>query len=96
VSRWSGGEGADSRFSEKTMLNSRRKDATMKKMLWFVALAGLSTSAVGQPYRKAPPPPPPACQPVSSWTDWNDTVCIKYACAGGGIQIRCLPAPVLR
>jgi hypothetical protein len=68
------------------------------KKLWLVALAGLalSTSAVGQPYYKAPPPPPPACYPVASWTDVNATVCIKYVCAGGGFQIRCLPAPVLR
>lgn len=65
------------------------------KKLWLVALAGLSTSAMGQPYYKAPPPPP-ACHPVTSWTDFNDSVCIKYVCAGGGYQIRCLPAPVLR
>jgi hypothetical protein len=68
----------------------------MKKTLWLVALAGLSTSAVARPYHKAPPPPPPPmCQPVSSWTDWTGDVCIKYACAGGAIQIRCLPAPPL-
>jgi hypothetical protein len=66
------------------------------KKLWIVALAGLSTSAVGQPYHRAAPPPPPACYPVASWTDVNANVCIKYACAGGGFQIRCLPAPVLR
>ncbi len=65
------------------------------KKLWVVAVAGLalSTSAVGQPYRKAPPPPPPACDPVASWTDVHASVCIKYLCAGSGYQIRCLPAP---
>jgi hypothetical protein len=68
------------------------------KKLWLIAVAGLalSTSAVGQPYQKAPLPPPPACDPVASWTDVNASVCIKYACAGGRVQIRCLPAPVLR
>ena len=67
----------------------------MKKLL-LVSVAGLalSTSAMGQPYQ-APPPPPPACYPVASWTDVNANVCIKYVCAGGGFQIRCLPAPPL-
>ena len=79
---------------------SQQRDATMKK-LWLVAVAGLalSASAAGRPYHKAlpppPPPPPPACNPVASWTDVNASVCIKYVCAGGGFQIRCLPAPVL-
>jgi len=86
-------------FSPEIPLLSRSafatKDATMKK-LWLVALAGLSTSAMGQPYHKAPPLPPPMCHPVASWTKWNADVCIKYACEGGGFQIRCLPAPVLR
>src|SRR5262249_48241396 len=85
-------------FSPEIPLLSRSafaiKDATMK-MLWLVALTGLSTSAMGQPYHKAPAPPP-ACHPVTSWTDWNANVCIKYACEYGGFQIRCLPAPVLR
>jgi hypothetical protein len=36
-----------------------------------------------------------ACYPVASWTDLNAAICIKYVCAGGGFQIRCLPAPVL-
>jgi hypothetical protein len=66
------------------------------KKLWLVALAGLSTSAMGQPYHKAPLPAPPACHPVSSWTNLNANVCIKYLCEGGGFQIRCLPAPPLR
>jgi hypothetical protein len=69
----------------------------MKKP-WLVAVAGLAlaTSAVGQPYYKAPPPPPPpVCEPVASWTDVNATVCIKYVCPGGDVQIRCPPAPVL-
>ena len=71
------------------------------KKLWLVAVTGLalSTSAVGRVYHRRPPPPPPppppACNPVASWTDVNDTVCIKYVCAGGGFQIRCLPAPPL-
>jgi hypothetical protein len=47
--------------------------------------------AAGPPYAS----PPPACRPVASWTDLNANVCIKYVCAGGGFQIRCLPAPVL-
>jgi hypothetical protein len=67
--------------------------------LWLVAVAGLAlstTNAVGRPYYKALPPSPPACSPVASWTDVNASVCIKYVCAGGGFQIRCLPAPVLR
>ena len=74
---------------------SQQGDATMKKLL-LVSVAGLalSTSAMGQPYQ-APPPPPPACYPVASWTDVNANVCIKYVCAGGGFQIRCLPAPPL-
>ena len=69
------------------------------KKLWLVAVAGLAfstTNAVGRPYHRALPPPPPACSPVGSWTDANASVCIKYVCAGGGFQIRCLPAPVLR
>jgi hypothetical protein len=69
------------------------------KKLWLVAAAGLALStsaALGRPYHRVPPPPPPACYPVASWTDVNANVCIKYVCAGGGFQIRCLPAPVLR
>lgn len=78
-------------------LGFRNKETTMKK-LWLVTVASLalSTSAMGQPYHKAPPPPPPACNAVASWTDVNANVCIKYVCAGGGFQIRCLPAPPLR
>jgi hypothetical protein len=76
-----------------------KRDATMKK-LCLVAVAGLalSSSAVGRVYHRRlppPPPPPPACNPVASWTDVNSNVCIKYVCAGGGFQIRCLPAPPL-
>lgn len=37
----------------------------------------------------------PACHPVASWTNVHEAICIKYVCAGGGFQIRCLPAPVL-
>jgi hypothetical protein len=37
----------------------------------------------------------PACHPVASWTNVHEAICIKYVCAGGGYQIRCLPAPVL-
>jgi hypothetical protein len=37
-----------------------------------------------------------ACYPVASWTTVHANICIKYVCAGGGFQIRCLPAPVLR
>ena len=69
------------------------------KKLWLVTVAGLALStgaAVGRPYYKVPPPPPAACYPVASWTDVSATICIKYVCAGGGFQIRCLPAPVLR
>ena len=46
---------------------------------------------IGPPFAS----PPLACSPVASWTDVNANVCIKYVCAGGGFQIRCLPAPVL-
>ena len=53
--------------------------------LSVVALSG--TNAGAQPL---------ACYPVASWTGLDATICIKYACAGGGFQIRCLPAPVLR
>jgi hypothetical protein len=78
-------------------------DDIMKK-LWLATVAGLalSTSAafaaeLGPPPPPPPPPPsPPACYPVASWTDVNASICIKYVCAGGGFQIRCLPAPVLR
>jgi hypothetical protein len=65
------------------------------KKLWLVAVAGLAltTSAEGRRYHKAPLPPQPACDPVGSWTDLHANVCIKYLCAGGGYQIRCLPAP---
>jgi hypothetical protein len=37
----------------------------------------------------------PACYPVASWTGLHADICIKYVCAGGGFQIRCLPAPAL-
>ena len=61
--------------------------------LWMylcLALSGLAlpvTNAGAQPA---------ACYPVASWTGVNATICIKYVCAGGGFQIRCLPAPMLR
>jgi hypothetical protein len=94
---FSGDHIQESRY-RPAQLRSKR-DATMKK-LWLVAVAGLalSTSAAGRVYHRRvlpPPPPPPACNPVASWTDVNSNVCIKYVCAGGGFQIRCLPAPPL-
>jgi hypothetical protein len=36
-----------------------------------------------------------ACYPVASWVTVPPNVCIKYVCAGGAFQIRCLPAPML-
>jgi hypothetical protein len=36
-----------------------------------------------------------ACYPVASWVTVPPNVCIKYVCAGGAFQIRCLSAPML-
>ena len=86
-------------YMPKSFSAFRNKGTVTMKKVWLVAVAGLAfstTNAVARPYYKAPPPPPPACSPVASWTDVNASVCIKYVCAGGGFQIRCLPAPVLR
>jgi hypothetical protein len=64
----------------------------------FVAIDAPAIAADVVPRVIGPPfaSPPPACSPVASWTDVNANVCIKYVCEGGGFQIRCLPAPVLR
>ena len=53
-----------------------------------VALSG--TSAGAQHWA-----PHAACYPVASWVTVPPNVCIKYVCAGGAFQIRCLPAPIL-
>jgi len=59
-------------------------------MYLSLALLGLALSGTNAGAQ------PRACYPVASWTDVNTAVCIKYACRGGGFQVRCLPAPVLR
>jgi len=59
-------------------------------MCFSLALSGLALSATYAGAR------PAACYPVASWTDLRAAICIKYVCAGGGFQIRCLPTPVLR
>lgn len=61
--------------------------------LWMylsLALSGLVLSGTNAGAQ------PAACYPVASWTGVNATICIKYVCVGGGFQIRCLPAPILR
>jgi len=59
-------------------------------MYLSLALLGLALSGTNAGAQ------PMACYPVASWTEVTTAVCIKYACRGGGFQIRCLPAPVLR
>ena len=58
-----------------------------------LALSGLAlsgTTAGAHPWRAHHA----ACYPAASWAV-PPNVCIKYVCAGGAFQIRCLPAPVL-
>ena len=60
--------------------------------LWVyfcLALSGLALSGTNAGAH------PAACYPVASWVIVPANVCIKYVCAGGGFQIRCLPAPML-
>ena len=59
-------------------------------MYLSLALLGLALSGTNAGAQ------PMACYPVASWTEVTTAVCIKYACRGGGFQIRCLPAPMLR
>jgi hypothetical protein len=62
-----------------------------RRWIYFsLALSGLALSGTNAGAQ------PAACYPVASWTDVHATICIKYVCGGGGFQIRCLPAPVLR
>jgi hypothetical protein len=61
--------------------------------LWIylaLALSGLALSGTNAGAQ------PAACYPAASWTSVHGTICIKYVCAGGGFQIICLPAPMLR
>jgi len=62
----------------------------------YLSLALLGLALSGTNAGAQPTAWPMACYPVASWTDVNAAVCIKYACRGGGFQVRCLPAPVLR